>query len=732
MPLIRLNQIEFSIGTQMLLDKVSLTLEKGDRLGLLGRNGAGKSTLLRILSGELLPEDGERWVNPNIQVTRLEQALPDNLDLTTYEYVATGLADVGALLSRFHSLAADGSAEALKELSTIQDQLEHADGWSLDQRIARILDQLDLTATETLSTLSGGWRRRVALARALVSEPDVLLLDEPTNHLDIPSIDWLEQQVQQFGGAIVLITHDRRFLQRACTHIGELDRGHLALWECDYERFLFLRDQQAASEQRADALFDKKLAQEETWIRQGIKARRTRNEGRVRALESMREERSQRRAAQGKGQFRIEEAARSGKRVVELEQVSFSYEEDKIVDNFSTIIQRGDRIGIVGGNGVGKSTLIKLLLGELSPNEGTVSIGTKLEVAYSDQLRGELDPEKDLIDNICGGQQFIEINGQRRHAISYLSDFLFTPERIRTPVKALSGGEVNRAILARLFTRPANLLVLDEPTNDLDIETLELLEEILLDFKGTVLLVSHDRHFMDSVVTSLLVMPGSGQIEEQAGSYSDWEARGGQIAESSLIKTFPEPNAVDQARQSLQPTQTVPTAATEKKRKLSYQGATRVEGLPAEIEALEQQHAALLAAISAPGFYEQTARTGGHDVDHCHRIRAGARSRTRTAGRAGGLTTQRTADTAFTTPIHIAGVEPGNIDAGRVQHVDRFFVSQALSLLNTQTQKRKHAMLFANKGKVSICLSDQGVTEIASQAIYPLANLSQLRFPLTA
>ena len=606
MPLIRLNQIEFSIGTQMLLDKVSLTLEKGDRLGLLGRNGAGKSTLLRILSGELLPEDGERWVDPNIQVTRLEQALPENLDLTTYEYVATGLADVGALLSRFHSLAADGSAEALKELSTIQDQLEHADGWSLDQRIARILDQLDLTATEALSTLSGGWRRRVALARALVSEPDVLLLDEPTNHLDIPSIDWLEQQVQQFGGAIVLITHDRRFLQRACTHIGELDRGHLALWECDYERFLFLRDQQAAAEQRADALFDKKLAQEETWIRQGIKARRTRNEGRVRALESMREERSQRRAAQGKGQFRIEEAARSGKRVVELEQVSFSYEEEKIVDNFSTIIQRGDRIGIVGGNGVGKITLIKLLLGELSPNEGTVSIGTKLEVAYSDQLRGELDPEKDLIDNICGGQQFIEINGQRRHAISYLSDFLFTPERIRTPVKALSGGEVNRAILARLFTRAANLLVLDEPTNDLDIETLELLEEILLDFKGTVLLVSHDRHFMDSVVTSLLVMPGSGQIEEQAGSYSDWEARGGQIAESSLTKHSPSQTPSTEPDNPVKPTQTVTTTATKKKRKLSYQEQRELKGLPAEIEALEQQHAALLATISAPGFYEQT------------------------------------------------------------------------------------------------------------------------------
>ncbi len=605
MPLIRLNQIEFSIGTQMLLDKVSLSLEKGDRLGLLGRNGAGKSTLLRILSGELLPEDGERWVDPNIQVTRLEQALPDNLDLTTYEYVATGLAEVGALLSRYHSLAADGSADALNQLSDIQEQLEHADGWSLDQRIARVLDQLDLTATDPLSVLSGGWRRRVALARALVSEPDVLLLDEPTNHLDIPSIDWLEQQVQQFGGAIVLITHDRRFLQRACTHIGELDRGHLALWECDYERFLFLRDQQAAAEQRADALFDKKLAQEETWIRQGIKARRTRNEGRVRALESMRDERSQRRAAQGKGQFRLEEAARSGKRVVELEQVSFRYGEETIVDNFSTIIQRGDRIGIVGGNGVGKSTLIKLLLGELSPNEGQVSLGTKLEVAYSDQLRGELDPEKDLIDNVCGGQQFIEINGQRRHAISYLSDFLFTPERIRTPVKALSGGEINRAILARLFTRAANLLVLDEPTNDLDIETLELLEEILLDFKGTVLLVSHDRHFMDRVVTSLLVMPGGGNIEDQAGSYSDWEARGGQISGSSLIKKSPTQAALSEPDAQVAPQKSTGTVSG-KQRKLSYQEQRELKGLPAQIEALEQQHAALLITISAPDFYDQT------------------------------------------------------------------------------------------------------------------------------
>ena len=530
MPYIRLDQIEFSIGTQILLDKVNLTLDKGERLGLLGRNGAGKSTLMRILSGELLPEDGERWVDPNITVARLEQALPEHLETCVFDYVATGLAETGALLSRYHTLASDGSADALEELSQIQTQLEHLDGWTMEQRIERVLQQLDLNADDMLATLSGGWRRRAALARALVTEPDVLLLDEPTNHLDIPSIDWLEQQVNAFEGAIVLITHDRRFLQRVCNRIGELDRGHLSLWQADYTKFLVLREQQAEAEARADALFDKKLAQEETWIRQGIKARRTRNEGRVRALKAMRGERAQRRVAQGKGSFKLEEANRSGRRVAEARGIAFSYDNETVVDDFSTIIQRGDRVGIVGSNGVGKTTVIKLLLGELTPDEGDVLLGTQLEIAYSDQLRGELDPEKDLIDNVCGGQEFIEINGQRRHAISYLGDFLFAPNRIRTPVKALSGGEINRAILARLFTRPANLLILDEPTNDLDIETLELLEEILLEFKGTIILVSHDRHFLDKVVTSLLVMKGDGDIEEQAGSYSDWEARGGQLS----------------------------------------------------------------------------------------------------------------------------------------------------------------------------------------------------------
>ena len=619
MPYIRLDQIEFSIGTQVLLDKVSLTLDKGERLGLLGRNGAGKSTLMRILSGELSAEGGERWVDPNITVARLEQALPEHLETSVFDYVATGLAETGALLSRYHNLTADGSAEALEELGQIQAKLEHLDGWTMEQRIERVLQQLDLKADDLLATLSGGWRRRAALARALVTEPDVLLLDEPTNHLDIPSIDWLEQQVSSFEGAIVLITHDRRFLQRVCNRIGELDRGHLSLWQADYAKFLVLREQQAEAEARADALFDKKLAQEETWIRQGIKARRTRNEGRVRALKAMREERAQRRVAQGKGSFKLEEANRSGRRVAEARGIGFRYGRDTVIDDFSTIIQRGDRVGIVGSNGVGKTTVIKLLLGELTPDEGDVLLGTQLEIAYSDQLRGELDPEKDLIDNICGGQQFIEINGQRRHAISYLGDFLFAPDRIRTPVKALSGGEINRAILARLFTRPANLLILDEPTNDLDIETLELLEEILLEFKGTIILVSHDRHFLDKVVTSLLVMKGDGEIEEQAGNYSDWEARGGQLAapvgsgappamsSDAPFATRATETAEDDAGAPEKPTAGAGGDTTPKKKtKLSYKDQRELDALPAEIESLEARHAQLLEIIAQPDFYQQS------------------------------------------------------------------------------------------------------------------------------
>ena len=613
MPYIRLDQIEFSIGTHVLLDKINLTLDKGERLGLLGRNGAGKSTLMRILSGELKQEDGERWVDPNITVARLDQALPEDLETTVFDYVATGLAKTGALLSRYQALISDSSGHNLDELSQIQSELEHLGGWSMAQRIEKILQQLGLNADERLATLSGGWRRRAALARALVIEPDVLLLDEPTNHLDIPSIDWLEQQVNAFEGATVLITHDRRFLQKVCNRIGELDRGHLSLWQADYAKFLVLREQQAAATARQEALFDKKLAQEETWIRQGIKARRTRNEGRVRALKTMREERAQRRVAQGKGSFTLEEASRSGRRVAEARGISFRYANEPVVNDLSTIIQRGDRIGIVGSNGAGKTTVIKLLLGELKPDQGDVLLGTQLEIAYSDQLRGELDPDKDLIENVCGGQQFIEINGQRRHALSYLGDFLFVPDRIRTPVKALSGGEVNRAILARLFTRPANVLILDEPTNDLDIETLELLEEILLKFKGTIILVSHDRHFLDKVVTSLLVMSGNGNIEEQAGSYSDWEARGGRLeaptGSPTTTQTIAKPSeaAIDQSDRpaKLIPDEGIDNTTRKQRTKLSYKEQRELDALPGEIELLETRHAELLELIAQPDFYKR-------------------------------------------------------------------------------------------------------------------------------
>ena len=611
MSYVRLDQIDYSIGTRILLDKVSLTLGKGERLGLLGRNGAGKSTLLRILSGELAPESGERWQQPDARIAFLEQSLPENGDLTVFDYVATGLAEIGELLSRYDLLTQSNAKGALQELNAIHAELEHRNGWALSQRIEKVLDQMKLEGDTPLQALSGGWRRRAALARALVTDPDILLLDEPTNHLDIPAIDWLEQEVMQFAGAVVLITHDRRFLQRVCNRIGELDRGHLSLWQSDYRQFLIQREQQAAAEATAEALFDKKLAQEEVWIRQGIKARRTRNEGRVTALKAMREERTQRRAKVGRGRMTLEDAARSGRRVAEAKDVSFGYDNQDLIKDFSAIIQRGDRIGIVGRNGVGKSTVIKLLLGELAPSKGEVLRGTQLQIAYSDQLRDTFRPEEDLIDNVCGGQEFIEINGQRRHAISYLGDFLFSPDRVRTPVKALSGGEINRAILARLFTRPANLLVLDEPTNDLDIETLELLEEILLEFKGTVIVVSHDRHFLDKVVTSLLVMKENGIVEEQAGGYSDWEARGGQLIPltqpTEPKQTQAVPSASSGPRQPAENSTVTPKPP--KKTKLSYQEQRELDALPDKIEQLESEHAALLASISEPGFYDQAPDT---------------------------------------------------------------------------------------------------------------------------
>jgi ATP-binding cassette subfamily F protein uup len=600
MPLLRLDKASLHFGTQVLLDEVDLVITRGEKLGLLGRNGTGKTTLLKVLAGELSPDSGERWLRPGIKLARLEQTLPDADELTVFDVVAAGLSGAGELVAEYHRLVHDTTNTNLDTLARVQQKLEDVDGWTLQQRVETIISQLQLPADSTMGELSGGWRRRVALGKALVGEPDILLLDEPTNHLDIPAINWLEEQLRNFRGSLILITHDRRFLQNVANCIAELDRGHLTVWRGDYRGFLQHREQQLLAEERANELFDKKLAQEEVWIRQGIKARRTRNEGRVRALEAMRAERGRRREREGRADFAVEEAGRSGKIVAELEHVSKAFGEQVVIRDFSTIIQRGDRIGIVGANGAGKSTLVKILLGELQPDSGSVKFGSKLEVAYSDQLRGKLDPEKNLIDNVCGGQEFIEITGKRRHAISYLGDFLFSPERVRTPVKALSGGEQNRAVLARLFSKPANLLVLDEPTNDLDIETLELLEEILLGFEGTVLLVSHDREFMDNVVTSLLVLEGHGVASEHAGGYSDWLARGGR-----LVAAGSEPAGAEKAAASA-PVQAANRAPEKKPRpKLSYKDQRELEALPGRIDELEQQQQARERTMSGPDFYQQ-------------------------------------------------------------------------------------------------------------------------------
>jgi ATP-binding cassette subfamily F protein uup len=592
MPLLRLDNTHLHYGNLVLLDGVDFSITKGNRIGLLGRNGAGKTTLLKVLAGEIICDTGERWMRPGTRIAWLQQTLPVADDQTVYDVVASGLAETGQLLAEYHHLLQDGDEIDMKALERVQQKLEAEDGWRLQQRVERTITELDLPADSPMSELSGGWRKRVALAQALVSKPDILLLDEPTNHLDIPAIQWLEKQLQNFQGSLVLITHDRRFLQNVANWMAELDRGRLTLWKGKYQGFLRHVEQQLEAEEQANKLFDKRLAQEEVWIRQGIKARRTRNEGRVRALESMREERSERRERMGKAGFNVEDASRSGKIVAELEHIGHSFDTDVVIKDFSTVIQRGDRIGIVGANGAGKSTLVKIILGQLQPSSGQIKLGTKLQIAYSDQLREHLDPEKTLMDNVCGGQEFIEINGRRRHAISYLGDFLFSPDRVRMPVKALSGGEQNRAVLARLFSKPANLLVLDEPTNDLDVETLELLEEILLKFDGTVLLVSHDREFMDNVVTSLIVMDGRGGVTEHVGGFSDWEAHGGSLSDPGDETVSADNPAVSKPVEK------------KKTKKLSYKDQRELERLPGIIDQLEKDQAHLVETISQPDFYQ--------------------------------------------------------------------------------------------------------------------------------
>ncbi len=599
MPLLRLENAFLHYGNLALLDGVSLTIKKGEKIGLLGRNGAGKTTLLRILEGEVQPDSGERWLRPGVRMAWLQQTLPAADGQTVYDLVAGGLAETGKLLAEYHHLLHDGDHPDIRALARVQQKIEDCDGWQMQQKVETTISQLDLPGEASMSELSGGWRRRVALARALVSDPDIMLLDEPTNHLDIPAIEWLEEQLRNFNGALVLITHDRRFLQNVANIMAELDRGRLTTWQGDYQGFLSHREAELAAEERANELFDKKLAREETWIRQGIKARRTRNEGRVRALKALRDERSQRRERTGKAGFAVEDASRSGKIVAEIEHIGHSFDGNTVISDFSTIIQRGDRIGIVGANGAGKSTLVKILLGKLEPEQGSVKLGTRLEIAYSDQLRDQLDPDKNLIDNVCGGQEFIEINGRRRHAISYLGEFLFNADRTRMPVSALSGGEQNRAVLAQLFSKPANLLVLDEPTNDLDIETLELLEEILLAFEGTVILVSHDREFMDNVVTSIIAMDGAGRVEEFIGAYTDWEAKTGGIADG--ISDLGQSTAKPEVRQAQSPGKASPNRTTKK----SYKVQRELDQLVAQIEELEQRQARLEREMAEPGFFDR-------------------------------------------------------------------------------------------------------------------------------
>lgn len=598
MPLIQLEKACLSYGTLNLLDELELGVRKGRRICLVGRNGAGKSTLMKVLNGEIELDSGQVRVKSGTVIARLEQDLPEADDLSVYDVVASGLAGAGELLSEYHAISMSGADADLNRMAQLQTKIESIDGWSLQQRVESIISRLDLPAEKCMRELSGGWRRRVALAKALVCEPDVLLLDEPTNHLDVAAIEWLEKQLLNYNGALVFITHDRSFLQNLATDIADLDRGKLKQWPCDYETFLEYREQALAEEERHNELFDKKLAQEEVWIRQGIKARRTRNEGRVRALKSLREERSQRREKQGNVNLDISSGSSSGKLVAELKNVSFAFENKRIVKNFNSLVVRGDRIGLIGPNGIGKSTLLRMILGQLEPQEGEVKIGTSLSIAYFDQLRDQLDLEKNAVDNISEGRDFIELNGKSRHIISYLSDFLFSGPRARTPLKALSGGERNRVLLAKLFSKPANLLVLDEPTNDLDVETLELLEEILGEYDGTILLVSHDRAFLDNVITSTIAFEGNGVVREYVGGYADWLRQGGRWPTEAEIAAASQPEKAE-------PAVVASESPKPKTQKLSYKLQRELDGLPKKIELLEAELEALQQEMAAPDFFSQ-------------------------------------------------------------------------------------------------------------------------------
>ena len=593
MTLVRFDDVSLEYGDNPLLIHANLTVEANERVCLIGRNGTGKTSLLKLITGQVQPDHGEIDFQSDLRISELEQNLPEALDHTVHHVVAGGLADVQSWVDEYESRsAAKLDAAGLREIEKLQRKIEAVGGWHIDKRVETILTELQLPADQKLSELSGGWRRRVALAKALVSKPELLLLDEPTNHLDLATIRWLENIVYGYAGSVIFVTHDRAFLQKLATRILEIDRGQLISWPGDYQNYLRRKEKSIRDEDQENKLFDKKLEQEEVWIRQGIKARRTRNEGRVRSLKQMRTEREKRIARPHDARISIEEGERSGRKVVRMRNVTHSFDDEPLIKNMSLKIMRGDRIGLVGNNGVGKSTLLNILLGKISPQQGTVKHGTNLAIGYFDQLRRELELDKSVAENVAGGKDYIRINGKDRHVVGYLKGFLFSPKRAMTPVKALSGGERNRIILAKLFTKPTNLLVLDEPTNDLDVETLEVLEQRLVEYPGTLIVVSHDREFLDNVVTSILVFEADGSIREYLGGYRDWMRRHRELAAKD------DPNKARQRAKN--------DASRNERRKptkLSFQQQRDLDALPGRIENLEAEIEDLQAIIALADFY---------------------------------------------------------------------------------------------------------------------------------
>lgn len=600
MSLISMHGAWLSFSDAPLLDNAELHIEDNERVCLVGRNGAGKSTLMKILNREQGLDDGRIIYEQDLIVARLQQDPPRNVAGTVYDFVAEGIAEQAAYLKAYHDVShqvmTDPSDKNLNELARLQEQLDNLGLWQLDSRINEVIEQLGLNADAQLASLSGGWLRKAALGRALVSGPRVLLLDEPTNHLDIETIDWLEGFLKSFKGTIIFISHDRSFIRNMATRIVDLDRGKLVTYPGNYDQYLLEKEEALRVEELQNAEFDRKLAQEEVWIRQGIKARRTRNEGRVRALKAMRRERGERRKVMGSAKMQVEEASRSGKIVFEMENVNYQVDGKVLVKDFSAQIQRGDKIALIGPNGCGKTTLLKLMLGQLQADSGRIHVGTKLEVAYFDQHRAELDPDRTVMDNLAEGKQEVMVNGKPRHVLGYLQDFLFHPKRAMTPVRALSGGERNRLLLARLFLKPSNLLILDEPTNDLDVETLELLEELIDGYQGTVMLVSHDRQFVDNTVTECWIFEGGGHIGQYVGGYHD--ARGQQAQSLAQKQTI-----VKKTTEVAQP-----KAETVKRggNKLSYNLQRELEQLPQKLETLEAELQTLQEQVADPGFFGQS------------------------------------------------------------------------------------------------------------------------------